>query len=184
MSETLRNILIGIGIVLTVILLVFLFIPKSKTLNINELYWEYTVCFETLETHYDEGWSVPYNGDVYQVVERFYDTDSEFKGYDEDGNAIYDEVDVYKDYYYYTVTDWEVTRKEVTKGTIDEEPYWGSEECNYGERLGKHVKDYYASVTENRQSKYYSVSYDNWIKLQRNEPNKVKVSLDYITEIE
>lgn len=179
MSDSQRNTFITCGVVACLLGFIWLFIPKSQVIDVDELYWRYTINFETLETSYGEGWDLPFGADVYSKEERFRGYENKFVGYNEDGSSKYEEVKIYDYYYYYTVDEWQVTRTEVTQGTIDEEPYWGSFDCILGERLGAKTKEYLVSA----DSKYYSVGYDNWLRLQRNELNNVKVSMNYITSI-
>lgn len=180
-----RERLVTVGIIVAVIaLLVFIFFPRDKKVIVNELYWENVITFETLETFYGEGWDYPVGARVYDSVWEYYDTEEILIGYDEEGYAIYEYEDIYAWYYYYEYDEWVHTRSEVTSGTIDEEPYWGSFNCYYDERQGYTYSSYYVEVTENRQSKEYETSYENWLKLRRGEVNNIKVSVGYIVEVE
>lgn len=173
----------AIGVILSIVLIVWLCKPVEKNLVVNELYWEYNQTIETLETFYGEGWDYPIGARVYEVSWEYYDTEEILIGYDEDGYPIYEYEEIYAEYYYYEYDEWCVTREVVTHGTIDEKPYWGNIDCYYGERLGMAYETYTASVTENRKSKYYEVSYRDWIRLKRGEVNHVKTSLGHIVEV-
>lgn len=75
LTTILKLIGIGLGSIIGIIFLLWLFIPKSDTLNITELSWSRSISIEEERTVKEDDWSVPSGG-------RVYDTKSEIHHYD------------------------------------------------------------------------------------------------------
>ena len=170
--------------IVIVVVLILCLSPKEYNIRVKDKYWEFHVNFETLETYYEDGWSVPFGATVYEIVEEVYDYEEILLGYDIDGYPIYQYEPIYEPYYYYTIDRWTVTRTEVTSGSFEEQPYYASTGCFTGERLGSMYEYYKVGGTVNRDYKEFNCPIELWTTLELTKPYKIVVQLGTIQSAE
>lgn len=103
----------------------------------------------------------------------------------------YIDIPIYDTKYYYDIDKWVAGRKAETSGT-DKNPYWGPEpppasaKPKIGdEKVSRRSENYYivGTIEGKKKSRSYSISYNDWEKLQQGDTVRCMVSIDGDVEL-
>lgn len=71
-SSPFKNIGIGAAVIAFICLMLFFFVPKETTFELNDIYWKYGVAVEEYRTVDESGWSIPSGGRLHYSQEEIY----------------------------------------------------------------------------------------------------------------
>lgn len=195
MDEFLEVFLSVIAFIAMVAFVVFLgfkiFVPVKTTMKISGFAWERNVEIEKSKICEESGWNVPNGAKVTDSEERVYEYEKKVFGYEyeseeveyEDGSykveyhrvPIYEEVPIYRRYYYYDIKRWFHERDVYTSGN-DKDAYWGEFLLSSDERVGQKSESYkITGITKDENTKTMNIDYDVWKDLNMYDTVKIKI---------
>lgn len=139
---------------------------KTRKVPYQELvgYHDVTVGYEDLGNGYFE-----------EIIssEPVYETKYTTEQYEE---PVYMSVPIYKTKYYYDIDKWLYERTVSTSGN-DHEPYWGKINLKSDERVSSKNQTYSITIETSKDTKTFTMSYDDWCSLELNDIVKFQVFL-------